>query len=773
MNVTAASEAVQGNPLIVTASMRSLTQVSDALLFYRNSLSTDFQQTEMTLDETSETLRGTVPASYVEEPYIEVYVRVTLRDGSVETYPEQSPTETPVRIAVSSAESQKDILIISPDPNKPVSLDNLMVSASMLYAPASVDKQKTQIYFDGINVTANSVVSGDIIVYSPEKFPMPVERGTHTARVVLYKTDGSEYKSLEWTFFVTAPGEEQQSPFTYRGRGQIELRNENLDNVSNWYNRGDLSLNGNGYGVNMSALLHLTSEEKSYRQPQDRFGLTASTSWINLKLGDSYPAFNPLIMNGMRVRGVSGEVSAGFFHIQAAYGQTVRGINGNLDTIIVSPDSILQVTSGSLLRLNDSTYVQTNYGTFARSLFAVRPYFDFGSHAQLGLTFLKSSDAMSSIGIGNAPNQNVVFGSDFNMNFDHRRINLVAEAAMSVVNENIAPGNLTADQIDTITHSNAGTQINSIVPISTLSKLITINEFLVPLDPSKLSSLAWNVSLTLNYFNTYAKVGYVYRGPDYTSFGQPYIRTDIRGMNFLVRPRLFSNHVLVSLSYENLFDNLQHNRFATTEYATGDAAISYFPFTGLPNVTVGVSSYVNSNPLPADSIYAVNNSTIRYYVESSYNFKYIASNYIAVSFGISNRNDKVLLATNLNDYNVSFVLNSDFGETPLKTTLGLNVNGNKTLQKLLVTGSVNSVSQEVQTFNYTFVTIGASYGLIGNRLTLGLNYTPTFGAFYRNAYGLTGSFQVAQAQSLNLNLNYFGMPGSKDFVGSLIYALDF
>ncbi len=772
MNVTATSEAVQGNPVIVTASVKSLSQISDALLFFRNSLSTDFQQTEMTLDQTSETLNGTVPADYVIEPYIEVYVRITLRDGTAETYPVQSPTETPVRIAVASAESQRDILIISPDPNKPISLSNLLISASMLYAPENVDRQKTQLYFDGINVTSNSVVSGDIIVYSPAKFPTPVERGRHTAKVVLYKDDGTEYKSLEWSFYVIAPGEEQQaSAFTYQGRAQIQERNEVLNNVSNWYEGGTLSLGGSAYGVNLGANMLLTSEERSYRQPQDRYGFTASTSWLDLQLGDSYPSFSPLIMNGMRVRGISGEISAGFFHIQTAYGQTVRGINGSLDTIIVSPDSLLQATTGNYVRLNDSTYVNTNYGTFARSLFAIRPSFDFGSHGDFGITFLKSSDAMSSISVGNSPTQNVAVGSDLNLNFDQRRINFDAEGAMSMVNDNIAPGNLTAAQIDTITHSNAGDQINNVVPITTLSKIITINEFLVPLDPAKLSSLAWDVGLSANYFNTFAKIGYVYRGPDYTSFGQPFIRTDIRGFNFNLRPRLMSNQLLLSLSYEDLFDNLQHNKFATTQYANTNASVSYFPLGNVPNVTVGVSAYANSNDLPLDSIYAQNNLTMRYYLESSYNFNYVTRNFLSVSFGITNRSDKVLMGTNLNDYNVSLLLNSDFGKIPLRTTIGLNINGNKSIQKTL--DSLALLTQQIQTFNYTFVTIGASYSLLASRLTFGLNYTPTFGAFVRNAYGLTGSYQVAKSQSINLNVNYYGMTGGNDFIGSLIYAIDF
>ncbi len=772
INLTASSQAVENSPVSVKAEVRSLTNISQALLFYRNDLSTDFQQTEMSFDESSMTLRGTVPAGYVLSPYIEVYVRLTMRDGTTETYPVESPTENPVRISVSSAESQQDILVISPERNQRLTLDNLMIAASMLYAPEQVDRKRTRLYFDGLDVTADAVVSGDIIVYSPSKFPMEITRGIHTAKVVLYKSDGTEYRSLEWSFFVLTPGEEEQaSRFSYQGNGQIELRNETISGSSTWYNRGDLSLGATAYGVDLGANLHLTSEEKSYRQPQDRYGFSLGTSWLSLKLGDSYPSFSQLIMNGLRVRGVSGALSLGFFHLEAAYGQTVRGIGGQyLDTVTISPGTPSLLAGANYIKVNDSTFVMVDYGTYSRNLFAVRPSFDFGSHARLGFTYLKSADEISSINLGISPNQNFVVGSDFAMNFDSRRINFLAEGAVSMLNQNTSVGTRSPAYIDSVTNSNAGTQINNIVPISTLSQLITINEFLVPLDPSRLSSLAWDVSLSANYFNTFAKIGYVYRGPDYYSFGQPFIRTDIRGLNFFLRPRLFSNQILLSISYENLFDNLQDNKFATTNYINTNVSVSYFPMTTLPSVTVGFSSYYNSNSLAPDSVFAVDNTTTRYYIESSYAFQYIMRHNLSVSFGVSDRKDRVLLGTDLNNFNVSFMLNSDFAAVPLRTTIGFNVNGNKTT---LRDTTAMTMAEEIQTFNYTFLTLGAAYGLFNSRLTVGVNYTPTFGDFVRNSFGVTASYRVAKSQSLNLNVNYFAVTGSDDFVGSLIYAVDF
>ncbi len=771
INVTAATGAVENSPVVIMADMKSLTNISQALLFYRNDLSTDFQQTEMSFQESSMSLSGTVPSSYVISPYIEVYVRLMMRDGSIETYPTENPTENPVHISVRRSESEKDILIISPDRDQRLTVDNLMIAVSMLFAPKSVERQKTQLYFDGLDVTSDAVVSGQVIVYSPTKFPVPVSGGVHTAKVVLYDSSGARAASLEWHFYIIALGENQRPSFSYQGSGKIELSNETISGVSTWYNRGDLNLGGTGFGMNMGAIVHITSEEKSYRQPQDRFGLYASTSWLSLKLGDGYPAFSPLIMNGLRVRGVSGRLSLGFFKLEAAYGQTVRGINGQyLDTLVVAPGSGLQLTGANYIRLNDSTFINVNYGTYSRNMFAVRPSFDFGNHASLGFTFLKSSDVLSSINLGSNPNQNLVVGSDFSMNFDNRRINFLAEGAMSMLNQNTAVGNRSAAFIDSAAQSDIGTQINNIVPLTTLSSLITINEYLVPLDPTKLSSLAWDVSLSLNYLNTFAKVGYIYRGPDYTSFGQPFINTDVRGLNVFLRPRLFSNQVLLSISYENLFDNLQHQKVTTTNFVNSNVSLSYFPIASLPGLTLGYSSYYNTNSISPDSAYAVDNLTYRYYVESDYSFQCLGQQNLAVSVGISKRRDKVLLGTNINNSNVSLMLNSNFGVAPLKTSVGFNLNGNRSAMK---DTTALALYEQIQTFNYTFITIGATYGLFHERLSVGANYTPTFGAFTRNGYGFIAILLVAKTQSIDLNINYFASTSSNDLIGSLVYAVDF
>ncbi|MGC8654535.1 MAG: hypothetical protein ACP5US_11155 [Candidatus Kryptoniota bacterium] len=766
LNLIQPENPVEGSPLVVKAPVRSLQEITGAMLFYRDASTADYKQVEMTLDGNTISLIGTIPSSDVVQPYVEVYVRVNLRNGATETYPSSDPTNNPVRIVVAASPEKQSILILSPDPGQRVSPDEFLISVSLLYAPSFVDRNKTEVFLDNDNVTGQTVVSGNIVVYSPQQMPAGLKKGVHKVRVVLFDSKGKAVSEKSWDFSVVSPEEQiaTSEAFLYHGMGRIELRNESISGVSTWYNRGDVNLEGS-YGIlNASSLIHLSSEEKSYRQPQDRYGVTVGIPWVKLNLGDSYPIFNSLVMNGQRVRGISGRVSAGFLTLDAAYGQTVRGINGTyLDTIHLVSSFSFDTSGAALTKINDSTYVRTNYGVYARNLFAIRPAFNFGNVVELGLIYLKSSDEAGSISIGKFPNQNAVLGSDFAVNLDNRKIQLRAEAALSMLNQNILVGNRSKADIDSITHSTVGEDIDKIIPLSTLSQFITLNEYLIPLDPTRLSSLAWDVNLSLNYFNTFARIGYIYRGPDYVSFGQPYIRTNIRGLNFFLRPRLMSNQLLLTIGYEDLFDNLQKNQFATTEYSTFNLAVSYYPYSNLPGVTFGFSSFANENSLPVDSTYSVNNLTLRYYVEASYSFNLYFRHSMIVSFGTTNRRDRVKYGVDLSNTNFSLMLNSDLGQTPLRTTVGINVNNNSNNPKI-GTGT---------TFNYTSLIFGLNYQIADGRVNIGMSFNPTFGDFTRGGYSLTAAYRVSERHSLDFVTNYFTVGDTRDVIGSLVYSFNF
>jgi hypothetical protein len=130
-------------------------------------------------------------------------------------------------------------------------------------------------------------------------------------------------------------------------------------------------------------------------------------------------------------------------------------------------------------------------------------------------------------------------------------------------------------------------------------KIITVNDNLRPLSLAKPSTLSYDLGLALNYFNNALKFTYLYRGSDYTSFGQTFLRKDIQGFNVLDRLRLVENQLYLSLGYERLQDNTSQTKVATTTFSTVNIAVSYFPRVDLPRLTVGFTRWTNGNGISA------------------------------------------------------------------------------------------------------------------------------------------------------------------------------
>ena len=110
--------------------------------------------------------------------------------------------------------------------------------------------------------------------------------------------------------------------------------------------------------------------------------------------------------------------------------------------------------------------------------------------------------------------------------------------------------------------------------------------------------------MKLNYFNNNLKGSYVYRGNQFKSFGQEYTRTDIAGLNVFDRFRTLDNQLFFTVGYENLSDNLQDTKVATTTFQTLRASVSLFMRMDMPNITVGYIRNQNKNGIEAtDSLH--------------------------------------------------------------------------------------------------------------------------------------------------------------------------
>lgn len=177
--------------------------------------------------------------------------------------------------------------------------------------------------------------------------------------------------------------------------------------------------------------------ENEFEQASHRVGLSAGYGrWAELRLGDQYPTWGPLLLDGNRVRGVGLDLAVVADGAQVA---TAQGIGG-LVRRAVAPHFEEFETS-------DARYESPVHGTFDRYVFGGRLGFGSGRRWNWGLTALRVFDDTGSIdsrtqqALGGAtPRDNFAAGSDLALWFFDRRLELYGQGALSFVTDNAAMG---------------------------------------------------------------------------------------------------------------------------------------------------------------------------------------------------------------------------------------------------------------------------------------------------------------------------------------------
>ncbi|TSA26585.1 MAG: hypothetical protein D4R68_07065 [Ignavibacteriales bacterium] len=740
-------------PLEISAELFSSENITNMNIAYKPFGENEFKKAEMLI--AGNTASITLPAEVVIPPYLEYYLIINLRNGSTQTYPlDVSQGVSPLQISVSTvSEKEKEIIVLSPNPGEMLSGDELLISISFIKAPENIDVSKTKIFLNDTNVTSYELLTGDLIVLSGENLAGKIGYGAKLLTVEVYDKEGKLYHTLSRSFQTVSAEVAMtvSSKWKYYGNLKGESRNESYNSTSTWYNNisGEFNTTYNDFRFN--AFAYLTSEEKNNLQPYNRYTAAFQAGdWLDLKAGDSYPIFPNLIMDGQRIRGFSGALNLGFINVQTAFGETTRGVEGNL----LQTYPVGSVPLGSDIILIDKVkniYGKVDLGTYKRQLLVVRPSFGSGENFQLGFSYLHAKDEVGSINYGARPQENIVIGTDIKFAFDDQNILLTSQAAISVQNKDISTGTITDAQIDSIfgKNSNLGMSPSDFKKIRNIvGSFITVNQYLGPWNPQEFSSLASETALSLNYLNNNLRASYVYRGNDYQSFGQTFIRTDVKGINIVDRIRMLDNKLFVSFGYESLKDNLQNTKVATTTYQTISASVSIFPRVDFPNITIGYNNYDNNNGLNVTnaqtSPFAVNDNTNRVLVQLSYDFTAGIRHNSSLSFTTSDRKDNTLAKMNANFSSGSLTLNS-FWNQQLSSLFGIVFS-----------------SSEIQgvPFKYISFSFGGKYLMLENKLQLIATLCPSFGDFKRQTLEFTADYNVLANLNLMFQARLFRIPGA-------------
>ncbi len=731
---------IEGEALNFTIQLTANTTCCSKIeLAYRNYGESEFKVLEMNIK--GNLASTAIPAIDVMPPFIEYYIILyTNSDEQPETYPLENPKLAPLKLPIKEKTITK-INWYSPAQNEKTNANDLLIAFSLENTDTTIDIKNIKVFLDEKNISDKIFQAGDLSIIKLENDT--IKSGNHSIRIELYNNQLEQLITETRQFIIIDLMSDKYKiqHLKYNASFAFENRNENIASFHNTYNRATINARSEYDFIKVDANLYLTGEEKPYRQPQNRYFIGVEIPHLKLGFGDAYPIFPSLIMTGKRVRGISANSHLSFFSLDFVYGSTIRKIESEVQ-IVDSPDD----PSGIYFRNDDSTWLKlVHRGEFTRNLMIIRPVFGKGSGFDWGFTFLKAKDDKNSISYGLMPKENLVLGSDMRISLDKRRIEFTAQAAFSVVNNDISVGTIKDEDIDSLFKSLTESERDLIRKAkNTLSKLITVNEHIVPLSLKNLTTLAYEGAISFNYFNNIFKFSLLRRGSAYESFGQSYIRKDIQGFNLIDRLRILSNKIFLALGFEKLQDNTDNSKPTTTSYTNLSSTISYYPSLNFFNISMGYI-YGTTKNNTIDPLYQTNDRNDRVFLQLNYNFKYLANNNLNFNFSTSKRDDRTLKNIDTRNTSVGVGLTS-FYKIPLQTTLNISY-----------TSSIFQLQPDLQTkkLKYTSLNLLGNYSLLNNKLKLMMGIRPTLGDIKRFAYDFSAAYEIISKLLLTGNLNLY------------------
>jgi hypothetical protein len=606
-----------------------------------------------------------VPADFITPPSVEYYLVVENVAGASITWPENNPEEFPVTVQViDRAEEQEfrrsgitegiEYTILTPAPGERVPFFDAVVAIA-IFTEQEIDPAQLGLIWNRRDVTAEAEITNRFVSYIPSSV------STGRQYVELFVRDGERrIVIVSWEF--TAYDPDAVTPVLSGARllpeGSVELgyRHQSFGGFTRNILTGETRMSGNAgdFGYNLTALV--SSEETPRLQAQNRF--SADLRYRNiaqLQLGDMYPDLNPFMISGRRVFGVEAGVrtlrqNLNFYFLLGRLNRTVDVRYGEIEKQIV------QITEN----IQDSVYVlglREAGATYRRDIMAARVEFGSSRPFQLGLNMMRVQDATSSLSLyrgldelpasftgtpagqealanpdlfrienpGIRPQGNFVLATDIRVNADRNRIQFQSDAAVSLLNNDITGGNLTAERAEELGYIvDSGT----IDWINRFSWFIIINENLNA-TPFRLEDEQTDVfvpsgifanqnRLMFNYFNHTLSVQYRWVGPDYASLASTGLRRDQSGYLISDRVRLLGNTLFLTGSYERYRDNVIKNRSSTTWTNGYRFNTSWFPTDRrYPNISFGVNyqqrdnGIERSNPLFDNQPENIRNAAVR------------------------------------------------------------------------------------------------------------------------------------------------------------------
>ncbi|MBL7953228.1 MAG: hypothetical protein JNM62_16080 [Flavobacteriales bacterium] len=314
-------------------------------------------------------------------------------------------------------------------------------------------------------------------------------------------------------------------PYFYNGDGTP--RNEPF-----WWNSsGSVTLSV--YGLQVPVSFNVGSQQRTWTQPFNRYGMSPYYKWAKLHLGYRSIRFNPYTMAGVQFFGAGVELEPKGFRFAAFYGRFNKP---------VAQDTLASIAPRP-------AYERTGYGVKI-GVGNRRNYFD--------VMFFRAADdsssipAVMSVDQASAPKENVAAGISSRLALG-KRLTWQFDLGASAMNEDV--------RALEITDTDVPTSVQGIFNPRLGAKLL----------------FAGNTSLTYAYkiFSLRGEVKQV--DPDYRTLGAYYQAADLRAITVAPSLRLWKNKVRIGGSYGHQQDNLSGRKAATSVRRIGSANLSWTP----------------------------------------------------------------------------------------------------------------------------------------------------------------------------------------------------
>jgi hypothetical protein len=407
-----------------------------------------------------------------------------------------------------------------------------------------------------------------------------------------------------------------------------------------------------------------TSDQDLYPsgiQSRNYFQYGVRYAGAELLFGDQTPAFDRLVLSGIRVKGWMFSYTSSRFKIQVVNGVSQLAQEGQLlryhpsDSMIPPPN----------LRA-DSNYIVP--GIYQRELTAAR--ISFGNPIEgsvIGINILRSRDDTNSIRYGGNAMDNLVIGADENFLTNGSKMKINAGFAISALTNNTRGGPATEQQVDSIYGYKVGFN-----PMDYKS-IFVLNASTVKPGESTMADYVTAVFKSISAdkaADNYLTVDYHYYGSSFTSFGNPFELTNLWAGTLQDQADLLNRKLVLSARYTYQENNVSADQLTTLTTHIINGSALFAPSTTLPQFTVNVNEQIRNTPSGVSNLVATDDHALNLTGMINYNLK--TGNYLT-GFNVNYTNCSRTDAINSFSSDMTQIASAAVNETMTKTGLGVDI----------------------------------------------------------------------------------------------------